>query len=66
MNIASYLTLITAIIAAFMTFRYQHRLKAFELFLARREAVLKDIEVLIDKLYSIKRELNTKDRALTR
>jgi len=52
-EIGAYITIITAIVAAFITYRNQLRLKAFELFLQRRDSVLKDIEKFIEKLYVV-------------
>jgi hypothetical protein len=65
MEIGAYFTIITAIIAAFLTYRNQLRLKAFELFLTRRDSVLKDIENFIDKLYIIQNELDSSAEAVT-
>jgi hypothetical protein len=59
MELGAYITIITAIIAAFLTYRNQLRLKAFELFLARRDSVLKDIEQHIERLYIIENELES-------
>ncbi len=43
-NIGPYLAIITAIVAAFLTYRNQLKLKTFELFFERRKSVLMDIE----------------------
>jgi len=58
-EIGAYITIITAIVAAFLAYRNQLRLKAFELFLTRRDSVLKDIEKFIEKLYIVKDELDS-------
>jgi hypothetical protein len=59
MEIGAYVTIITAIIAAYLYYRNQLRLKAFELFLARRDSVLRDVENFIAKLYLIQNELDS-------
>lgn len=64
MEISAYITIITAIIAAFLTYRNQLRLKAFELFLTRRDSVLKDIENFIERLYVIQNELDSSVEAV--
>jgi hypothetical protein len=58
-EIGAYITIITAIVAAFLTYRNQLRLKAFELFLTRRDSVLIDIEKFIEKLYVVQDELDS-------
>ena len=65
MEIGAYIAIITAIIATFLTYRNQLRLKAFELFLKRRDSVLKDIENFIEKLYIIQNELDSGVEAVT-
>ena len=60
MNIGAYIAIITAIIAAYLTYRNQLKLKAFELFLNRRYETLKDIEDYIMRLYAIKEESKSK------
>ncbi len=56
-EIGVYVTIITAIIAAFLTYRNQLRLRAFEMFLIRRDQVLSDAEKFITRLYHMKTEL---------
>ncbi|MFO1459338.1 MAG: hypothetical protein U1G08_07995 [Verrucomicrobiota bacterium] len=56
-NIIPYLTAITGIILAYLAFRHQQRLKAFELFYSRRAAVLTDIEAQLEKLFAIQKRL---------
>ena len=50
-EIGAYVTIITAIIAAFLTYRNQLRLRAFELFLNRRDSILANTEKFISQLY---------------
>ncbi|MDD0967932.1 MULTISPECIES: hypothetical protein [Pseudomonas] len=50
-QIAPYITVLTAIIAAYLTYRSQLRLKTFEMLVERRNAVLLDIEKFIGELY---------------
>ena len=57
-EIGPYITIITAIAAAFLTYKNQLRLKAFELFLARRDSVLKDTEKFVEKLYTVQDTIN--------
>jgi hypothetical protein len=64
-EIAAYITIITAIVAAFFTYRNQLRLKAFELFIAKRDSVLRDIEYYIKKLYLIQHELDSNVETVT-
>ncbi len=63
-DIGAYIAIVTAIIAAFLTYRNQMRLKAFELFLNRRESVLSDIEKFIEKLFIIQNELHSNSDTL--
>lgn len=56
-NIGVYLTVITAIIAAYLTYRNQLRLKSFELLYERRVLVLKDIESFLNDLYRVQTDL---------
>ena len=53
-----YVTIITAIVVAYLTYRNQLKLKAFELFLGRRQGVLTDIEKQLQKLQQIANELD--------
>lgn len=53
-NIGAYITIVTAIIAAYLTYRNQLRLRAFEIFLGRRDSVLSDTEKYIQKLYLVR------------
>lgn len=52
-SIAPYLTIITAIVAAYFAFRNQLRLKAFELLYERRQSVLNDVEKYLGVLYTL-------------
>ena len=52
-TIAPYLTIGTAILAAYFAFRNQLRLKSFELLYERRQSVLRDIEKQLGELYKI-------------
>jgi len=64
-SIIPYLTVITTVLAAYFAFRHQQRLKAFELFYSRRATVLTDIEVQLDKLFSVQSQREQeKDDAL--
>ena len=47
------LTILTAILTAYVAFRHQQRLKAFELFYARRNEVIKDIEAAINTIVNV-------------
>lgn len=60
-EIAPYITILSAIIAAYLTYRNQLRLKTFELLTERRDTVLKDIEEFIEKLYTANFELTNKE-----
>jgi hypothetical protein len=51
--LAPYLAIVTAVIAAYMTFRNQQRLKAFELLYVRREAVFKDLEAQLARIHAL-------------
>ncbi len=55
-EIAPYITVFTAIIAAYLTYRNQLRLKTFELLIDRRKSVLIDIEKFISELYETRAE----------
>ena len=46
-EIAPYITILTAIIVAYLTYRNQLRLKTFEMLIERRNSVLVDIEKFI-------------------
>ncbi len=61
MDFGAYMAIVTAIIAAYFTYRNQLRLRAFELFLNRRYEALNDIEYYIKRLYAIKEELKSKE-----
>jgi len=50
-EIGAYITIFTAIIAAYLAYRNQLRLRAFEIFLSRRDSVLSDTEKYIQRLY---------------
>jgi hypothetical protein len=50
-EIAPYITIFTAIIVAYLTYRNQLRLKTFEMLIDRRNSVLVDIEKFISELY---------------
>ncbi|WP_338508251.1 hypothetical protein [Pseudomonas poae] len=50
-EIAPYITILTAIIVAYLTYRNQLRLKTFEMLIERRNSVLVDIEKFIGELY---------------
>jgi hypothetical protein len=54
----SYVSIGTAIILAFLAYWNQLRLRAFELFLARRDSVLGSIEKFIGRLYEARAELH--------
>lgn len=54
----AYLTIITAIITAFMAYRSQLRLKTFEILYNRRTSVLDDVVAFINKLYQIETDLD--------
>ncbi len=56
--IIPYVTIITAIIAAFLTYKSQLRLKTFEILYSRRTSVLDDIEAFINKLYQVETDLD--------
>lgn len=60
-EIAPYITILSAIIAAYLTYRNQLRLKTFELLTERRDTVLKDIEEFIEKLYVANFEITNKE-----
>lgn len=57
-NIAPYLAVITAIIAAYYAYRNQLRLKSFELLHERRQEVLRDMEGFLKFLYEVASEKN--------
>ncbi|SLK12945.1 MULTISPECIES: hypothetical protein [unclassified Paenibacillus] len=57
-NIGIYITLISAITVAYLTYRNQMKLKAFEIFLKRREDVLSDIEKYLEMLHQVKLEID--------
>lgn len=65
-SIAPYLALITAVIAGYLAFRHQQRLKAFELFYGRRSAVLEDIETELEKVHELQEALATGSDAKVR
>ena len=50
-NIGAYITILTAIIAAYLMYRDQLRLRAFEIFLGMRDSILSDNEKFIQRLY---------------
>jgi len=59
METGAYIAILTAIVAAYLTYRNQLRLKAFELFLNRRYEALKDVESYIKRLYAIRAEISS-------
>ena len=59
LDTGAYVAMVTAIVAAYLAYINQLRLKAFELYLARREEVLRDIERYLERLYSIMHELDS-------
>ncbi|CAH0186672.1 hypothetical protein [Peribacillus simplex] len=61
--LAPYITFITAIFVAYLTYQSQLRLKSFELLLKRREEVLHDMEKAIEKFYLIRYELLSPDES---
>lgn len=60
-NIIPYLTVITAIVAGYLTYINQLRLKTFEILYARRTAVLADVEVYLKNLYMLQGEIQKED-----
>lgn len=58
-EIAPYITILTAIIVAYLTYRNQLRLKTFELLIERRSSVLIDIEKFIGELYMTNDEITS-------
>lgn len=58
LDIIPYLTIITAIVAAYLTYRNQLRLKTFELLHERRKSVLLDIEGFLKNLYQLQADLD--------
>ena len=52
--LAPYITIISAIIAAYLTYKNQMRIKSFEILYIRQQEILKDIESFITKLYEVK------------
>ncbi|MBX6222238.1 hypothetical protein ABZR34_26105 [Pseudomonas paraeruginosa] len=57
-EIAPYVTILTAIVAAYLTYRNQLRLKTFELLIERRKSVLTDIEKYIENLYAARFDID--------
>lgn len=62
--LAPYITFITGIVAAYLTYKNQLRLKSFELLLKRREEVLSDMENEIKKLQQVVFEINKEGEKL--
>ncbi|WP_447903767.1 hypothetical protein [Pseudomonas serbica] len=60
-EIAPYITILTAIIVAYLTYRNQLRLKTFELLIERRNSVLIDIEKFIGELYKANDEITNNE-----
>jgi len=50
--LAPYAAVMTAVIAAYLAFRHQQRLKAFELFYGRRTEVIRDIEAELSRVHT--------------
>ncbi len=57
LNIVPYLAIITAIVAAYLTYRNQQRLKSFEILYERKASVLADIEAYLKNLNLLCAEL---------
>jgi hypothetical protein len=51
------IAILTAILTAYIAFLHQQRLKAFELFYGRRNDVIKDIEIAINRLFEVQTKL---------
>lgn len=62
-NLGPYLAIITAIVAAYLTYRSQLRLKTFELLFERRESILTDVEEFLATLYGLKLDLEEKNKS---
>ena len=56
-DIGVYIAVVTAIVAAYLTYRNQLRLKSFELLHERRVLVLNDVESFLKNLYKVQIEL---------
>ncbi|UXD86336.1 hypothetical protein [Thalassolituus hydrocarboniclasticus] len=57
LNIAPYLAIITAIVAAYFTYRNQQRLKSFEILYDRKTSVLADMEAYLKNLHLLRSEI---------
>ena len=57
------ITFLTGIVLAYIGFRHQQRLKAFELFLERRESILGAVAAEIERLYQILDELEAGEKS---
>ncbi len=62
LDIIPYLTIITAIVAAYLTYRNQLRLKTFELLHERKKSVLLDIEGFLKNLYQLRADIDGEDQ----
>ncbi len=56
-TLAPYIAIVTAIVAAYLTYRNQMRLKTFELLFERQQSVIRDLELSLGKLYSVQYDL---------
>jgi len=60
-NVIPYIAIITAIVAGYLTYINQLRLKTFEILYARKTAVLTDIEIYLKNLYLLQVEIEKED-----
>lgn len=62
-DFGAYLAIITAIVAAYLAYINQLKLKTFELFFERRKSVLDDIEKFLADLYDLQFDLQSESES---
>ncbi len=62
-DIGIYITIITIVVGAYLTYNRQLKLKSFEYFFERRKEILNDIEKYLERLYTIRQEIDEQKNA---